>query len=653
MNFKKLNKPLLVMALVIFMIVPMMMAIGTVKATTPLGGTIGLAEANPKGGAGQTPASIVTGTPVTSWTQTESLSPLAGNPYSSTYVGDVFYLDVVISNVPYTTSGFGSSWAAQTDLYGYFFNLNWSPSTLELTSVKEGNFLNQWEATDAVGTSSALYDNVHGTLLGGFSDGYSSTTQLEMTEGAAGSQSAAEAAIAGTGTGAYGVLVQLQFTVVGAGTGTVTVSGALLYDNSADAQATNGVAPTLSGNTASVTLNIPTSTLQVISPVGDPSPAIGSYTELDGTIITATVPTTTVVSGTVLTCTGWTGTGSVVNPSNGDYSGTTNSITFEMDSTLSNAGTSTLTWNWAAASTTLPQAVITSSPSYAYVNQGLGLSAANSEEGIETSPASVICPITSYAWTITLVSGTVLTPTTQTVALTAAQVGTTSGTITAQLTITAPSVESDPSYTTSTSTTSVTITVLANSPTGSISLVSSGTTTVSPINVQTGQTISVDLYISGASNVFGWSTGVTWNPAVLQLQSVTEGPYLSSSGATFFIGNNPSLFDNTVGKIDGGISDAYETAGETSPSSSGVLVTLTFLAVGNGNGNLALPNAQLVAGQDATPTTVSTVTVSSLFVMPEYLFGGLLALVAAFAGFIAFAAIKRGISISTLSKRIK
>jgi hypothetical protein len=295
--------------------------------------------------------------------------------------------------------------------------------------------------------------------------------------------------------------------------------------------------------------------------------------------------------------------------------------------------------------------VITSSPSVAYVNQGLGLSAANSQEGIETSPASVICPITTYAWTITLVSGTVLTPTTQTVALTAAQVGTTPGTITVQLTITAPSVESDPAYTTTTSTTSITIPVLANSPTGSISVVPSGTTTVSPISVQSGETFSVDFYISGASDVWGWSTGVTWNPAVLQLESVTEGTFLPSQGSTFFVGNSPSLFDNTNGLIDGGISESFQSS-ETA-SGSGVLVTLTFLAVSNGNGNLALPNAQLVGGSGATPTTISSVTVSSLFVMPEYLLGALFALGAAFAAFIAFEVAKHRISIPTFSKRIK
>src|SRR5208283_3329064 len=117
--------------------------------------------------------------------------------------------------------------------------LNWSPSTLNLTKVQEGSYLSQGGSTLMIGNSPALADNVHGTLKGGASDGYTGNQVLSMT----GTSAATE--VSG------GVLLELQFTVTGTGTGTVTVSGVELYDSAADAAASNGVAATLTNNVAS------------------------------------------------------------------------------------------------------------------------------------------------------------------------------------------------------------------------------------------------------------------------------------------------------------------------------------------------------------------------------------------------------------------
>src|SRR5208337_2326411 len=122
-------------------------------------------------------------------------------------------------------------------------------------------------------------------------------------------------------------------------TGTVTVSGVELYDSAADAAASNGVAATLTNNVASVTLNIVNDALTVVSAYGSPTPAVGADSFLDGSTITASVPSPVTVGGTVYSCTGWTGTGSVIDYNTGLSSGTSNSVTFVMDST---AGSSTL-----------------------------------------------------------------------------------------------------------------------------------------------------------------------------------------------------------------------------------------------------------------------------------------------------------------------
>ena len=80
-----------------------------------------------------------------------------------------------------------------------------------------------------------------------------------------------------------------------------------------------------------------------------------------------------------------------------------------------------------------------------------------------------------------------------------------------------------------------------------------------------GAMVSVDIAINNpfAEPVWGWNINVNWNAAVLQLEGITEGNYLTSvnqynssnpSSATVFI---PGFIDNTVGTVRQGISDLY------------------------------------------------------------------------------------------------
>jgi hypothetical protein len=429
------------------------------------------------------------------------------------------------------------------------------------------------------------------------------------------------------------------------------------YTGTGDVGSGTGTSVTYTATTAASTITwnwqISTASLTVSSPYGNPTPSGISQVSI-GTSVTASVTSPWITASAAYVCTGYTGTGDV-------GSGTGNSVTFTLTKP------DTITWNWLQLpNPTNPKAAISFysspvGPNTVWGNAGFSLSGATSSAGTDTVPTTLSCPITSYSWTITLVGGGIVTSSSKIVSLTAAQVGNTAGTITASLAINAPDTEtvSDPLYT-PTSTATVTIQVLPNNVAGSISAVPSGTQTATSMNIPDGQTFSIDLYISGASGVWGWSTDVTWNPAVLQLQSVTEGSYLSQTGATYFVGDNSkgqfntALIDNKVGTIDGGLSDAYQSATTTASSSSGVLVTLTFQAVANGNGNLALTNAQLIGGSGATPVTIPPppIVVSSILVTPEYLFGALISLGAAFAAFVVFAVAKHKINIPTYSKHI-
>ena len=90
-----------------------------------------------------------------------------------------------------------------------------------------------------------------------------------------------------------------------------------------------------------------------------------------------------------------------------------------------------------------------------------------------------------------------------------------------------------------------------------------GTTNVNSVNLPAspnpiGTTVKFDIYISNAADIWGWTIPtVTWNPAVMNLTKVKEGPFLSDNTGgdpTNFVGNAKALLDNTNGLIQGGIS---------------------------------------------------------------------------------------------------
>ena len=132
------------------------------------------------------------------------------------------------------------------------------------------------------------------------------------------------------------------------------------------------------------------------------------------------------------------------------------------------------TYSWTPATATGPVAIITNegSPfgtdnSQTVTGYALTFDGTPSQAGTNTIPPMQNCPITTYSWSITLVGGTIVTANTETVALSAAQVGLTPGTITAILTVTAPSPTDTPAPTyTETSTTTQSVQVILPLPAG-------------------------------------------------------------------------------------------------------------------------------------------------------------------------------------------
>ncbi|MCW4005184.1 MAG: hypothetical protein NWF04_01090 [Candidatus Bathyarchaeota archaeon] len=134
--------------------------------------------------------------------------------------------------------------------------------------------------------------------------------------------------------------------------------------------------------------------------------------------------------------------------------------------------------------------------------------------------------------------------------------------------------------------------------TGTISVVKQGTTNVSIITAGSDSInsyVTVDLYITGASGVWAWSTDISWNPHVLQLADVNEGSFLKSNpnSNTFLGGDTATTWDNENGTTKGGITCTRWVTSATG-NTEGVLASLVFLVTGSGSSELTLSNAYLI-----------------------------------------------------------
>lgn len=100
--------------------------------------------------------------------------------------------------------------------------------------------------------------------------------------------------------------------------------------------------------------------------------------------------------------------------------------------------------------------------------------------------------------------------------------------------------------------------------------------TVDSDTVNVGDTFTINLNVADAVDLTAWQFDLSYNPLLVQANSVSEGPFLSLAGTTFFI---PGVIDNTAGLISG-VSGAFVDL--TPPSGSGVLAHIEFVALSPG-----------------------------------------------------------------------
>ncbi|MBZ5634921.1 MAG: cohesin domain-containing protein [Acidobacteriia bacterium] len=113
--------------------------------------------------------------------------------------------------------------------------------------------------------------------------------------------------------------------------------------------------------------------------------------------------------------------------------------------------------------------------------------------------------------------------------------------------------------------------------------------TVGSASVGVGSTFSVPVTISGTSDLYAFQFDLSFDPSILQLQSVAEGPFLPSAGATFFI---PATIDNVLG-VASFTADSLLGPGPGA-AGAGILASFNFQAFAGGTSTLSLANVILL-----------------------------------------------------------
>jgi len=137
-------------------------------------------------------------------------------------------------------------------------------------------------------------------------------------------------------------------------------------------------------------------------------------------------------------------------------------------------------------------------------------------------------------------------------------------------------------------------------------LISAGTT-----SAFVDQEFTLPVSIAGASDVYAFQFDLDFNPAILQLLSISEGSFLPVAGSTIFV---PGAIDNIAGTAT---STADSLVGNIpGATGNGDLVDFTFLAINPGTSSLVLSNGILLDSSfNEIPFT--TVDGSALVYTPE------------------------------------
>ncbi len=132
-----------------------------------------------------------------------------------------------------------------------------------------------------------------------------------------------------------------------------------------------------------------------------------------------------------------------------------------------------------------------------------------------------------------------------------------------------------------------------------------------------GRGVFVDVYVDDITDLFSYNFSLSFNPAVVQLMTISEGLFLPASGSAFFI---PGVIDNVAG--------IAAFTGETLLGSvpgvtgGGLLATFGFQTIGVGSSTLVLSDLLFLnsAFTEISMTAAeSTITVAAAVPEPPIL----------------------------------
>jgi hypothetical protein len=141
---------------------------------------------------------------------------------------------------------------------------------------------------------------------------------------------------------------------------------------------------------------------------------------------------------------------------------------------------------------------------------------------------------------------------------------------------------------------------------------------ISGASMSVGSTFTVNIQISGVSNLWAWGASLYWDPTVLSMQGApAEGAFMKSAGPTLYVPVPPN---NTKGCVTG-IGDAITSA--VGASGSGILATVTFSVVSLGVSQITLNGTEcdglpqpITANPPIIPTTVTGATFTTSSTAP-------------------------------------
>lgn len=112
--------------------------------------------------------------------------------------------------------------------------------------------------------------------------------------------------------------------------------------------------------------------------------------------------------------------------------------------------------------------------------------------------------------------------------------------------------------------------------------------TVGSAAVTQGSTFNIPVTVTNAVNLTSWQFDLKYEPTVLRANLVSEGPFLSSAGTTFF---TPGVIDHTTGYIS--LVSASYVGLPPGPSGHGQLANIEFSALKPGTSPLTPSNVFL------------------------------------------------------------